>query len=96
MMTQMHQQTQLWQRPPIAVEEEEEEDCVLAAIHFRAILAAVAFLHYYLHSIVGEDLLLMAEYHVIFHGLFCLRPQKAKVIRRMCINNIVCIDVEID
>ena len=95
MMTQMHQQTQLWQRPPIAVEEE-EEDCVLAAIHFRAILAAVAFLHYYLHSIVGEDLLLMAEYHVIFHGLFCLRPQKAKAIRRMCINNIVCIDVEID
>lgn len=95
MMTQMHQQTQLWQRPPIAVEEE-EEDCVLAAIHFRAILAAVAFLHYYLHSILGEDLLLMAEYHVIFHGLFCLRPQKAKAIRRMCINNIVCIDVEID
>ena len=95
MMTQMHQQTQLWQRPPIAVEEE-EEDCVLAAIHFRAILAAVAFLHYYLHSIVGEDLLLMAEYHVIFHGLFCLRPQKAKAIRHMCINNIVCIDVEID
>ena len=94
-MTQMHQQTQLWQRPPIAVEEE-EEDCVLAAIHFRAILAAVAFLHYYLHSILGEDLLLMAEYHVIFHGLFCLRPQKAKAIRRMCINNIVCIDVEID
>ena len=95
MMTQMHQQTQLWQRPPIAVEEE-KEDCVLAAIHFRAILAAVAFLHYYLHSILGEDLLLMAEYHVIFHGLFCLRPQKAKAIRRMCINNIVCIDVEID
>ena len=95
MMTQMHQQTQLWQRPPIAVEEE-EEDCVLAAIHFRAILAAVAFLHYYLHSILGEDLLLMAEYHVIFHGLFCLRPQKAKAIRRMCINNIVCIYVEID
>ena len=95
MMTQMHQQTQLWQRPPIAVEEE-EEDSVLAAIHFRAILAAVAFLHYYLHSILGEDLLLMAEYHVIFHGLFCLRPQKAKAIRRMCINNIVCIDVEID
>ena len=95
MMTQMHQQTQLWQRPPIAVEEE-EEDCVLAAIHFRAILAAVAFLHYYLHSILGEDLLLMAEYHVIFHGLFCLRPQKAKAIRRMCINSIVCIDVEID
>ena len=95
MMTQMHQQTQLWQRPPIAVEEE-EEDCVLAAIHFRAILAAVAFLHYYLHSILGKDLLLMAEYHVIFHGLFCLRPQKAKAIRRMCINNIVCIDVEID
>ena len=94
-MTQMHQQTQLWQRPPIAVEEE-EEDCVLATIHFRAILAAVAFLHYYLHSILGEDLLLMAEYHVIFHGLFCLRPQKAKAIRRMCINNIVCIDVEID
>ena len=69
---------------------------MLAAIHFRAILAAVAFLHYYLHSIVGEDLLLMAEYHVIFHGLFCLRPQKAKAIRCMCINNIVCIDVEID
>ena len=96
MMTQMHQQTQLWQRPPIAVEEE-EEDCVLAAIHFRAILAAVAFLHYYLHSILGEDLLLMAEYHVIFHGLFCLTlsPQKTKAIRHMCINNIVC-NVEID
>ena len=90
MMTQMHQQTQLWQRPPIAVEEE-KEDCVLAAIHFS--YTAVAFLHYYLHR---EDLLLMAEYHVIFHGLFCLRPQKAKAIRRMCINNIVCIDVEID
>ena len=39
----------------------------------------------------------MAEYHVIFHGLFCLTlsPQKTKAIRHMCINNIVC-NVEID
>ena len=66
MMTQMHQQTLA------------KADCcgLLAAIHL-----AVAFLRCYLHSsssIEGEDLLLMAEYHVIFHGLFLSKAPKGQ------------------
>ena len=77
MMTQMHQQTLA-----------KADCCGLCCCYPFQLLLHFFTLIYIAQR--GEDLLLMAEYHVIFHGLFCPRPQKAKAISHMSIIGRTC------